>query len=210
MKSSRFLLVTTAVGLAIGIMTSQMGCSDPPAPTPRAAIFSQVGNGKHSQQECMLGAGQLDWVLVGTIGPDRPPGAPVTPIESGGSNTSVGEFTAHGVGVDCTVVPSGDGFSVNAVATLQGIGSMTVSGQFAKGPADGSLPPPQMMVTGIFQRGDFGQFKQTDCVLSYTRAEQGIAAGRLWGELSCPNAAYAQQNRICNGAAEIRFENCAQ
>src|SRR3954464_4881994 len=84
-KTMKSFLSASAVAIALGLLTGP-GCSDPPPPTPRAAVFSQMGNGTgasaHTQDECKLGPTN-DWVIIGSIGPDRAPDKAPVPIDNG-------------------------------------------------------------------------------------------------------------------------------
>jgi hypothetical protein len=37
----------------------------------------------------------------------------------------------------------------------------------------------------------------------------GVAAGRLWADLDCPTATDSVNEKICEGKATFKFENCA-
>jgi hypothetical protein len=38
----------------------------------------------------------------------------------------------------------------------------------------------------------------------------GIAAGRIWGNLTCPMTVDSEHTLTCLGQAELRFDNCSQ
>jgi transposase-like protein len=48
-----------------------------------------------------------------------------------------------------------------------------------------------------------------ETALDATRGE-GIAAGRVWAEVDCPNAANPAVQKVCAATMQLRFENCAQ
>ncbi len=195
----RFLLGLTVMTLGA---LSPLACSDPAPATPRTAISTRVSNGTHPAAMCMLG-GISTWITVGAIGNTvgSAADAGVVPVNSG----------EQGVSVDCTVSPSGDGFQVTAQAKVDGAagGTVSISGFFARAQPD-VTNSPQMNVTALFQRNDTGQFNSSTCVMSYPNINMGVVAGRVWGQLDCPDLANVSQNRVCTGTGEIRFENCAQ
>src|SRR5690349_878662 len=79
MTPSRIALSAIALGLTCA---SWLGCSSDAGPPARIAVFSQVGNGKHTQDECKLGS-FLDWVIVGKVGDNNIPGSATVPVNSG-------------------------------------------------------------------------------------------------------------------------------
>ncbi len=193
--ASLFVLALSAFG----------GCSEPTPATPRAVFDSTLGGGAGQTSSCQINS--QTWFAIGNFGnPDK--GVPSKPIESG-ETEGQGQVT-----VDCKVAPEGDGFRVVAEVSTDGAPSNTgpigatfsIEGVFT---AEGT----QENVTAIFYRSDFGSFKQTDCTVTYPEAalkETPVAAGRVWGEISCPNIELADQGRVCTGKAEFRFENCNQ
>lgn len=117
------------------------------------------------------------------------------------------------VSLECSVAPSGAGFKVDVLAELAGVegGSVRISGDF-------TTEGEQKNVNAVFQRGDFGQFSATGCTVSYfARGEdtsqksfRGVAAGRVWGFLTCEAAENPQSNKACKATAQFRFENCGK
>lgn len=182
------------------VLASAGGCSDNTAPTPRAFILSQMHAGSQAPAQ-VCGVTDPVWVGVGT------------------SDKSVNDGDAQDgkqVNVACSVSANSDGtFKVDVSVTQGGVGSVTINGKL-------SGSGQQTNVHGVFQRGDFGRFDQTDCTVDFTPGTpMGIAAGRIWGVLTCshasdpsqprPNPAGGQQvPRACEGSAEFKFENCGQ
>ena len=74
--------------------------------------------------------------------------------------------------------------------------------------------PPDQPVTnirGVFQRGDFGKFEQRDCTADYSPSTvAGVAGGRVWALMKCPDIVRADQDQHCEGQVQFRFENCTQ
>jgi hypothetical protein len=192
MRPRVVLLSVLVTGL---VSTAWLGCSSDAGPSARVALFSQVGNGTHTQDECKLGAFQ-DWVNVGHVGDNKLPGDQTAPVNTGDA------WEGHTVtATACNVTGEGDGFQVNVSVTLEGIGSFTANGHF-------TASQPVTPVQGVFQRQDTGSFSQSDCTATYPRPEMGVAGGRVWAYIDCPNTKLPAQNRTCAAHAEFRFENC--
>jgi len=196
MSPSRFLLPVMAMApFAMAALTP--GCSSNSSPTPRVALFSQLGNSTaHPQAECKLTF--ADWVDVGSVGDNKVPGSSTTPVDDGGQDQG------HNIHVTaCSVTGEGDGFLVNVSVTVDGQGAFTVNGHFGK-------TGTQTGIQAVFSRGDTGTFTESDCTADYPRQEMGVEAGRIWAQVHCPNEVFASQGRTCQGFAEFRFENCTQ
>jgi hypothetical protein len=183
----RFLLTTAA--LAIGIAT---GCGDDKPSTPQAAVTSTIKPGTAGSQSCTTNKA-VEWKLGNGAGED-------IPVKDGDS------LNGAGVAVQCKVSGNDQaGYDVSAQATWTGKGSVGISGHFS-GSRD-----PQPNITGSFiDASGLGNFHQSDCVATFTAGDQGVAAGRVWAVLTCPNAIDSGQTKACEGDSEFRFENCAQ
>ncbi|HEY8041197.1 MAG TPA: hypothetical protein VIF15_15430 [Polyangiaceae bacterium] len=167
--------------------------------TPDAFVSSSVGaGGPRTPTPCPLGAG-TPWLAIGEATATRP----VT-VKSDAALSIV-----------CSVRPVGDGFDVNLYATRQGpqgvsLTITSVTGAGAVTAAGGSS------ITASFSSDTGGSYSQSDCTLSYTYEGQplsvspAIAAGRVWGHLSCPAAARSGDSSLCDGEADVLFEQCAQ
>ncbi len=187
----RARVLSVLVGVAVAASAAAVGCSDPAPVVPRAAIASFVGQGdKAPSQGCGEASGS--WVEIGDN---------AHPVSDGDSQNG------GGVRVSCAVTPSGDGFNVTASATLSGAGdlsgSITINGHFT---ATGQ----QTGIAATFQKGNTGTFAQTDCVVDYNQPLQTVAAGRVWGYITCPTAELSGQGRVCEAKGEFKFENCGQ
>jgi hypothetical protein len=195
-----FVLAAASAGIA--------GCGSDAQPIAKVYINSLM-----TGRADLCGVTDPTWVGIGTA------------AESvhDGDNDAAGTP----VHVSCSITSNADGsFQVNAIGTLGQIGSVTVTGKFT---TDRSAP--QTGIRAVFQRGDFGHFEQEDCTATYSSlgppptfsAEEnqftGVAAGRVWATIDCPNAADSTQQRMvngmavarsCDGKAEVKFENCGQ
>ncbi len=193
-RSSRSRVVSALLGTSVVVVVAvagASGCSDPAVVVPRAAIASFVGPGNSAPAS---GCGQApgSWVEIGDN---------ARPVSDGdGQNGGA-------VRVSCAVTPAGDGFTVTASATLSGAGdlsgSITIDGHFT---ATGD----QTAIAATFQKGNTGTFRQTDCTVTYNTPLQTVAAGRVWGFITCPTAELTGQGRICEAKGEFKFENCGQ
>jgi hypothetical protein len=188
---SRYAAVVSAVA-GFTLALTGTGCSENTPATPRVTLNAQLGPGSEKDindtPKCQLNT--QPWVVIG----DNT--HPVSDGEQQGGS---------GVSVSCTVKGlSADKFEVNAQATLQGQGSVTITGTF-------SPTGDQSNIRAVFTRGDTGSFRQDDCTVDYsTNKNMGVAAGRVWGNIRCPHATYDAQSRTCLGTGEFRFENCGQ
>jgi hypothetical protein len=53
-------------------------------------------------------------------------------------------------------------------------------------------------------------FAQTDCTMTYDSSpSMGVAAGRIWGVVTCGKGVDLAKSHTCQVTAQIRFENCA-
>ncbi len=178
-----------------------VACSDPPPPTSLAIIESTVNavgvNSKHTQKDCP-GIAAIQWLNMGGFG-NPSTGTLPRAVEN---NSSEGGGTAV---INCSVKKAGDKYDVAASAQITGGsgGNIAITGRFTES-------GEQAGIRGVFTRGDFGRFEQTDCKVTYGEAPQGIAAGRIWGNLSCPDIKGSDGLKVCNAEVQFRFENCAQ
>lgn len=182
-----------------------------PAPAD-AFVNALVGGG--GNPACNLKVRQ-NYVSIGT-----PTGGKPTTVNDGDSQS--GSSTVH---VSCSVTTSGNGFDVTLNATLEGQqgGSLTItspSGQGAVTASGGSG------ITGVFQSPVDGVYRQKDCTIDFSYNgspvpdSPPIAAGRIWGHISCPNATLNGQTTTgadggpadvtCDAEADFLFEQCGQ
>ena len=70
-------------------------------------------------------------------------------------------------------------------------------------------------IGGTFTRSD-GTYTQSTCSLAFTYqgsavpAAPPIAAGRIWGHLSCPAAQVSGGTGQCDAEADFLFEQCRE
>jgi hypothetical protein len=202
----RFASAAARVSAAAAVVAA-VACSNSPPALPQVYVMANVNPGSHPSNVCPILGSVSGWVTIGTT----------SASVADGDNQN-----GAAVGVNCTVKSNGDGtFNVTANAALAGPngGSFFVSGPMFAG------PPGTTMLSGIvgkFQRGDTGggqPFVDTNCTVTFS-GSQGVAAGRVWGNIECPNIVDMGQQvapittppmyLTCDGQAEFRFENCAQ
>jgi hypothetical protein len=202
----------------VATCTVASACSSNP-PTPDAFVAATVGVGSQSPASvCNNSGAAVQFLDIGS-----PTGPKPTPVQDG--NSQSGGANVH---VTCTVSTSGSGFDINLQALLDGPhgGSITItspSGQGAVTANGGSG------ITAAFQSGAVGNYRQNGCTISFTYggAQVGsadnpaVAAGRIWGHVSCPAAQSATGQTVtgpdggsqppqCDGEADFFFENCSQ
>jgi hypothetical protein len=187
-------------------------CSNNPAPVPLAFIAATVGVGPESGSNvCNFGT-VTTWLDVGV----------------GTSGTTTPETQADGssqagakIDVACTVATSGNGFDINLSVTENGTngGSVTITSPSGMGAVTQSGGTG---ITGVFESSMNGRYRETDCTIAFTYLGQPVgqtplAAGRIWGHLSCPSAALdgstvmvdgGTESKQCDGEADFLFEQC--
>ncbi len=119
------------------------------------------------------------------------------------------------VGVSCSVTPAGNNeFNVSATASLSGATGGTFTIRDAKIRTDCSPNQPCTGISALFSKrsGAGIVYQQNDgaCTLRFTTPYQGVAAGRVWGEIECPKATNQTAAVACKATAQFRFENCNQ
>lgn len=200
------------LALAAACATSIACSSNTPAPAD-AFVNALVGEGSNGAV-CNLKA-QTAFVGIGT----PVAGKPVT-VNDGDSQS--GSSTVH---VSCSVTTAGNGFDVSLNATLEGLqgGSLTITsppGQGAISDSGGSG------ITGVFQSASAGVYRESDCTISFmyngtdVPDAPPIAAGRIWGHISCPTAKLNGETTTgadggaadvtCDAEADFLFEQCGQ
>jgi hypothetical protein len=181
------------------------GCSSDSKATPRVTLDTQIALGSHTTVDCPDTANGT-WFQVGSFGnpaagtnPDGTPTQPVVPVDDGGS---FGQGTAT---VTCAVTAEGTGFHVSATVSLSGAtgGAFRIDGHFEANGDQGNID------TSMTAQGR-GTYNQKDCVVRYAQPGETVAAGRVWGDIDCPNGTQSSTQRICHMQGEFRFENCAQ
>ena len=190
-----FVLASSSIAIA--------GCGSDSPPVARAYVSSKVSVGSAGAAACQVT--EPTWIVIGT--------------QNSGVNDGDNNEQGVGVHVSCSVTANSDGsFQVNALAALGNIGSVTMTGKFTTGHGD-----KQTGIRGVFQRGDgLGHFEESDCTATFESTDAnfntkdqpnaGVAAGRVWATMVCPQAIDSSHTSPlnCNAIAELKFENCSQ
>lgn len=177
------------------------GCEDDEKATPQIIFDGNIQRGD-TDPGYLACPDVGDLFKIGDFGnQDVEPVIPSQPVKDG-------QAWAQGtVSVSCSVTPAGpDEFNVAGSIALSGAtgGFFRVDGKFKT----------QGDQTGIHaqfnSRRSANTYDQNDraCVVRYTTKYQGIAAGRVWGEIDCPKAKNEGAQTQCRTVAQFRFENC--
>lgn len=189
MHAFRFMAAAASTALV-----SLVACSSGPPPLPLAYVNSTFDGPGTSGAACSFSPGV--WIQI-----KNAPSAPDDAVQTGGTTDKGASVT-----VSCSVHANADGsFAVTATATLGGLGGggLTVSGTFTS-------MGTQMNIHGVFTRGDTGTYEENDCTVAYDQTGMGIAAGRVWADLTCPNETRSGESmpESCSAQAQFKFENC--
>lgn len=181
----------------VGLLVA--GCEEEKKATPQVIFDGRLERG--TGNNC-ADVGHL--FTVGDFGNQaRDPKVPAAPVKDG---------EAHDQGVvsvSCSVTAaSADEFDVAGSVVLSGAtgGLFRIDGKFK---ATGE----QTGIHAIFSsRRSGNSYEQRDrqCTVRYTTAFQGVAAGRVWGEIECPKVENPGAQTECEAIAQFRFENCSQ
>jgi hypothetical protein len=180
-------------------------CSGNNGPAAEAFVYAQVGpENAGGASACGYSSDQL-LMQIGS------PTAPLPSVKSDG--TAQNGYRVH---VTCKVDGNGNGFDIQLSATLEGSGSMTVSGHI-------SSAGTSMGLNGSFTTMG-NSFRDNNCSFSYMYNNAPLpgsgaaTGGRIWGHVDCPNAVLAGQTgtsddggsvaRTCDGFADFLFQNC--
>jgi hypothetical protein len=157
--------------------------------TARQAIFE--GHLEQSSDGSCTSVGPL--FSLGDFGdPSASPPRPSSSVPDGNGGV---------VGVSCIVAPASAG-AFEVIGTIN-----TPTGRFAiNGQLTGS--GEQSNVNAVVSTSKGTSYQDRTCVLDYPSGFPGVAAGRVWGQLTCPNA--KSTNDTCKLVAQVRLENCAQ
>ncbi|MDB4946538.1 MAG: hypothetical protein JWP97_6072 [Labilithrix sp.] len=202
---ARHALVSLGAALVTSVLAA--GCGDDTQATPRVIFDSQVTPGTHTTTEC---AQTGTWFTIGNFGnpaagrsnpadPNSPLLVPPVPVDDGGEDQQ-GTVT-----ITCNVKESGDQFDVAATAQLTGAfgGAVTIAGKINRGT---DSPDVTMNVT---RKGE--TYSSRACTVSFdTSLNHAVAAGRIWANITCPDAEAPSQQKVCRSSAQFRFENCGQ
>ena len=195
MSRRQHAIVATLCLPVIGLLSA--GCEDEQKGTPQVIFDGELQRG--SGNDCK-DSGRI--FQIGEFG---------TPaLEQASKPIKDGEGLEQGtVSVACSVTSAGaDEFDVAGSVNLDGAtgGFFSIKGKFK---ATGE----QTGIHAIFssrRSGNSYEQKDSACIVRYTTSNQGVAAGRVWGEITCPKAENTNAQTSCEAIAQFRFENCVQ
>lgn len=193
LNAARFLLAHAAVGLVL-----VSGCSDDTPATSQVALSVDISPGTQGTAACPAGGAGDQWTIGSFPTTSDSEFTKLSPTKDG--DTSGGSA----VTVQCQVAgDDNNGYTVNASATLAKSGTFSFHGKVTTSRDD------QPGLSATFSDRQFGNFSSNDCTLKFTRDISGVASGRIWATLTCPNGQDPSTNKACKGEAEFRFENCS-
>lgn len=174
------------------------------AGTPPDAYVAATVSAGSSAPSCPVGASANPWLAIGTATAGKP--TTMIPGDSAGGGS---------VAIACTVRAAGTGYDVQLSAGIVGgaASSVTITspaGQGAVSTTGGSG------ITASFSSAidGGGTYAASDCTIAFTyqnaplSVSPAVAAGRIWGHLSCPHATMG--GPVCDAEADFLFENCGQ
>ena len=195
------------VGAICTGIVSVLACSGPEPETPRVIFEGRYEQGQPP-------SGYKPCAEVGALFTVGDFGNPNTDLPDGGKGVAStskkdGDSEQQGnVGISCSVTPVGpDEFDVIASLNLTGAtgGTFLVSGRFKARDEQ-----PNLAIT-VSKRGSNVSYRQNGaCTARYTTNIMGVAAGRVWAEITCPAATNDSSQTACKVVSQFRFENCAQ
>ena len=168
---------------------------------PDGFVAATVGGG--SSAGCTYGSAQ-SWLDVGQAVAGKP-----TTVQDGAAGSA---GTVH---VACSVVASGTGFDVNLSLTEAGTagGSLTITSPEGQGAVTMS---GGQGISAVFASGGSGTYAASGCTIAFKYNGETvpdappIAAGRIWGHVSCPAAQLQGGTDTCDAEADFLFEQCPQ
>lgn len=207
MLRRQHLIVSALAALFVPLFAS--GCAEDEKATPQAIFDGRLESTAApldtagGEKNCGEAGGLF---TLGEFGnPAFDPPIPSKPKKDGDAEQQ------GSVGVQCSVTPAGEGeFNVSASLTLTG----ATGGTFVIRQAKVKTTGADNGVSATFsKRGGAGLvYNQNDggCSIRFTSNFQGVASGRIWGEITCPKVTNSGAQVACAGIAQFRFENCDQ
>lgn len=192
-------IVATLSLSAVGLLNA--ACEDNERDPPQVIFEARLERGAPSN-DCREVGPLFNVGDFGNQALDEGKKIPSAPVPDGQS------FNGAPVAVSCTVSPAGTNeFNVAGSVLLSGAegGLFRIDGKFT---ATGE----QTGIHAIFsKRASGNSYDQIDrqCVVRYTGV-QGVAAGRVWGEIRCPKVENTGAQTSCEAIAQFRFENCGE
>jgi hypothetical protein len=192
-----------------------------PSPGPGYGGFGGVSP-LPAQGAAMIVFANRDPSATGIDQPCPVPHTSVAPILVAGStatsSTAKGTEAVDGVSgnqVSCAVVASPGGYAVSArirsdISASQRWAQIVI-GNLTIGAGQSNIPGTLSVLDNVTQNA-YGPPNSTPCMFSVTGAALGVAAGKIWGSVTCailvdPGNASGDQ---CKATGYFIFENCAR
>ncbi len=196
-----------------------VGCTDAAVVLPRAIADINVGPSQRAGVPSGACGFDEDAVAIGCASAtSKCAGAReglYLPVAHGGAVDGDGTPSTSGteVHVYCSVASAGSKYEVK-LSTLR-VDPQNPNRNTQKITIYGTLEPsresqPVVVTvsssnTASFTAGESG------CTLSFPDPTMGVASGRIWGVVDCPDAVIpTQPSRICRVGGTVRFENCGE
>jgi hypothetical protein len=189
------LVVPALLGAALATACSSK------APAPDAYVLVQATNSASGTGVCNYTSSTIPPIIGSSI-------------DDGGLTNPVRVPSGtDAVAITCSVAPSGSSFNIALHAevdtSLSSGGSVTFTGTVD------ATTGAQGTVAATFV-ADQQTYSEQDCTITYPAMPPGgpVAAGRIWGQIVCPNAMLEGQNAsgqvtTCQMTALFVFENCS-
>jgi hypothetical protein len=181
-------------GLLLTSFFVVVGCSDNPAPPPKAFTLIESAGGPL----CKFSG---PWLLIGTNQGTADAGP--KSVEDGATASDGGA-----VHVSCRVSQSGDDIDFEADVRKERDpgGTMKISGK-----VKANVTTPQAPIQGGFSPNDSGSYLDENCSLTVT----GVAGGRIMGNIDCGQAKregskVGESTETCRIHGDFKLENCSQ
>jgi hypothetical protein len=201
------VLTLLAWPAAVGLLAAT-GCSNSPGPAAQAFVLANVGSGSMSgvndSQVCGNNLG-----LQLQLGSATQP-LPVVVTD----NTAQAGFKVH---VNCSVDSNGGGFNIQLSATVDGMGSLFVTG-------DGVAPNGMTSNLHASYTNMGVNYSDSTCTLSYSYGNGPLpmggapSSGKIWAHIDCEHATAGglfstlpdgtMVPRTCLLTADFLFQNC--
>lgn len=184
--------------LAMSSIVVMAACSDDENAPPQVIFQGSTGNSPN--KDCRDSNELFDVGSFGIPAENKPSVAVPTGSASGQGAADI----------VCSVQAAGpDTFNVSATLSVSGAtgGLFSIEGQFKTSGAQTNI----RVVASSRRSANSYEEKDRACVVTYDSPNMGVAAGRVWGNVVCPNAInQSDDNRACKITAQFRFENCTQ
>jgi hypothetical protein len=207
-RRAAWLTLVAAAGAAVA-------CSSNNTPPPDS--FASITMGPGAGDACPFASNVSGYLEVGTATADKP-----TTVADGAQSGDNGVAS-----VTCTVHPQGNGFDIQLSVQVNGTygGSLVITSPQGMGAVTASSSSGITAAVSSVKEAD--SFSATNCTITYeymgaaVPVSPPIAAGRIWGHLSCPQAVVqggqmttgpdgGPTTASCAAEGDFLFENCSQ